>query len=92
MHMAGRIHVVLDEREHAAFRATATAAGESLSEWLRRAGRERMEREQRTRLTSVADLRDFFRSCDEREIGGEPDWSEHLAVATRSRAGSVETT
>jgi hypothetical protein len=60
----------------------------SLSGWLRQAGRDRLERsrEQR-RLRSVQDLDGFFRECDARESGEEPDWEQHRQVIERSQAG-----
>ena len=90
--MSQRIHVVLDERERAAFQSRAAAEGRSLSEWLRLAGRERMERERPARIASTDDLTAFFDACDRRDAGREPDWAEHLAIADRSRGQSVERT
>jgi hypothetical protein len=92
MHMARRIHVVLDDRERASFKARAVAEGMSLSEWLRIAGRERLERGRPTRITTVDDLSRFFDACDVREQGREPDWVEHLRVAARSRGQATEPT
>jgi hypothetical protein len=37
-------------------------------------------------LTSPADLRKFFKACDLREKGREPDWEEHLKAMEESRA------
>ncbi len=90
--MSRRIHVVLDDRERDAFRARAAAEGRSLSEWLRVAGRDRLEREQPARLSSVDDIARFFEACDRRESGHEPDWAEHLAIAARSRGNAIEVT
>lgn len=81
-----RIQVIVDEHEREAFRAQASAEGRSLSEWLREAGRERLERQRPEQLRTPEDLRRFFAACDERESGREPDWDEHLAVMGRSRA------
>ncbi len=91
-HMSRRIHVVLDEREREAFKARAMAEKRSLSEWLREAGRERLERDRPARLSTVDDLTRFFEACDRRESGQEPDWAEHLAIAVRSRGHAVELT
>ncbi len=90
--MSRRIHVVLDERERAAFQARADVEGRSLSEWLRLAARERLERERPARIVSAEDLAAFFAACDLRETGQEPDWAEHLAIGDRSRNQSVELT
>lgn len=57
--MLTQVHIVIDQREHDAFRARARAEGKSLSEWLR-------------------------------EVGVEPDWQQHLAVAVRSRLSGIE--
>jgi len=90
--MSPRFHLVLDERERAAFQARATAEGRSLSDWLRLAARERLERDRPARLDSVDAITEFFDACDVRETGDEPDWAEHLAIANRSRGMSVELT
>jgi hypothetical protein len=87
MHMAGRIHVVIDEREREAFRARATAEGISLSEWLREAARERLERGRPTTISSVDDLDRFFAERGAAEVGSEPDWEQHVSVMDQSRRG-----
>lgn len=90
MHMTSRIHLVIDEREHEAFRARALAEGLSLSQWLREAARERLEREQPSAISSVGDLDRFFAERAEAEGGVEPDWEQHLAVMEQSRSGRLE--
>lgn len=90
MCMPTRIHIVVDERERAAFRARAAAEGRSLSEWLREAGRDRLRRGTPSALGTPEELTDFFRRCDEREKeGGEPDWEEHLEVIRASRGDGL---
>lgn len=89
MHMK-RIHVVIDDLEREAFRASAAAAGQSLSEWLREAGRERLERERPVAIASVDDLDRFFAAQAERESGAEPDWEQHLDVMAGSRRSGLE--
>jgi len=43
------------------------------------------------RITTLHELKAFFRFVDAREKGRELDWGEHLAVVSRSRAsGQVE--
>jgi hypothetical protein len=37
-------------------------------------------------MTSAADLRKFFKACDLREEGREPDWEEHLKTIEGSRS------
>ncbi|HEX9781647.1 MAG TPA: hypothetical protein VGA56_02815 [Opitutaceae bacterium] len=78
---------MLDERERAAFRSEAKAAGMSLSAWLREAGRERLrENAVRSRFSSLNGLRDFFRACDAQGSDDrEPDWTEHAQVINQSR-------
>lgn len=90
--MSSRIHVVVQRSEHDAFRARATAEGQSLSEWLRQAGRERLERTQPARLTAAEELSRFFAECDARETGVEPDWDQHLTVAASSRRDGLDAT
>jgi hypothetical protein len=92
MHMSQRIHVVLDDRERAAFQARAKAEGRSLSEWIRLAARDRLEQVRPARISTLDDLASFFDACDLRETGREPEWAEHLAVVERSRGSSVERT
>ena len=88
--MSARIHLVIDERERDAFRARAAAKGVSLSEWLRDAARERLERERPMEIRTVADLERFFAECQATEPGKEPDWEQHLEVMQRSRRGGLE--
>ncbi|MEA2328405.1 MAG: hypothetical protein QOE68_3364 [Thermoanaerobaculia bacterium] len=38
------------------------------------------------KMTSAADLRKFFKACDLREEGREPDWEEHLKTIEESRS------
>jgi hypothetical protein len=37
------------------------------------------------KITSAADLEKFFKACDLREQGREPDWEEHLEAMEESR-------
>lgn len=86
-----RIHLVIDDREHEAFRLQAATAGVSLSEWLREAARERLERERPHILASVQDLDRFFRDLAN-EPGNEPEWKQHVDVMDVSRRGGLEPT
>lgn len=81
-----RVQVLLPEEERERFRREAEREGLSLSAWLRRAGQERLRSRQGRRLSTVRELREFFRGIDAREKGREPDWDEHLGVMERSRA------
>ena len=84
--MSSRIQVVLSQEEREAFRRRASAAGMSLSAWLRDAGRRRLAESPAALLDSAEKLRDFFTSLPEADHGREPDWEEHLAVIERSRS------
>ena len=84
--MSTRVQVVMDEMEREAFRQAATREGISLSDWLRRAARDRLESGSAPRLSSVEQLRAFFDACDSREQGEEPDWHEHHTVIEESKA------
>lgn len=84
--MATRVQVVMDEVEREAFRRAAAREGLTLSDWLRRAARDRLEATQEPTLSSAAELRAFFEACDAREAGAEPDWEEHRLVIEASRA------
>jgi hypothetical protein len=81
-----RVQVLLQEEEREQFRRQAEREGLSLSAWLRRAGLDRLRSRQGRRISTVRELREFFREIDVREKGREPDWDEHLAVMVRSRA------
>jgi len=37
------------------------------------------------KITSAADLEEFFKACDLREQGREPEWEEHLEAMEESR-------
>lgn len=89
-HMTVRIHLVIDERERDAFRSRATASGLTLSEWLREAARERLERDQPIEIKTVADLDRFFAERGAIESGTEPEWEQHLQVIDRSRSAGTE--
>ena len=91
--MSKRIQVVVDDQEAERFRRQAAAEGLSLSAWLRRLGRERLElADKEGGLHSVQELREFWKVCDSTRSGREPDWDEHLSVMRRSRRqGSSET-
>lgn len=84
--MSIRVQVVMDEMEREAFRAAAAREGLSLSDWLRRAARGRLEAVEPPRIDSVERLRAFFDECDARESGVEPDWHEHREVIEASMA------
>lgn len=92
--VAVRIQVVLEETERAEFRRQARLEGQSLSAWLRQAGRARIAEQASTaRFSSPESLAAFFQRCDRRaDSGTEPDWAEHRRVAEDSRRrGLTET-
>lgn len=90
--MSTRVQVVMDEIEREAFRQAAAREGLSLSDWLRRAARDRLEEASRPKLSSAKDLRAFFNDCDRREQGVEPDWQQHRTVIEESKARGRSTT
>lgn len=85
--MAVRVQVLLDERERAEFRRQARLEGQSLSAWLRDAGRARLrERERLPKFSDSDALGAFFERCDAHAgSGAEPDWAEHRRVIDASR-------
>jgi hypothetical protein len=84
--MSVRVQVVMDELERERLRRAAEQEGLSLSDWLRRAARDRLRSMEAPTLSTPEDLRAFFEECDRREQGKEPDWKEHLAVIEESKA------
>jgi hypothetical protein len=76
--MSVRVQVILDEEEMTRFKSQAMKESKSLSAWLRDAGKKMIElNRQQQRLTDLDTLKGFFRKCDERENGTEPDWGDH---------------
>ena len=61
----------------------------SLSAWLREAAAEKVGRSEGHSLSSAGELKEFFRACDEREKGEEPDWEAHLQVLEASRRQGI---
>lgn len=92
MHMV-RMHVVIDAAEREAFRAAARRAGLSLSEWLREAGRARLEASGERRLATSRDVEDFFAELDQRRADDRPeeDWEDAKARIATERAPSPRT-
>jgi CRISPR/Cas system CSM-associated protein Csm2 small subunit len=81
-----RVQVLIKEREREAFRQVAEQEGKSLSGWLRESALDRLEATKAAaKITSPADLRKFFKACDRREKGREPEWEEHLKAMEESR-------
>jgi hypothetical protein len=81
-----RVQVLIEEREREAFRRVAKREGKSLSGWLRESALDRLEATKAAaKVSSVAHLKEFFKSCDLREKGREPDWEEHLNTIEQSR-------
>ena len=91
MHMP-RIHVVIDAAEREAFRAQAQRDGQSLSEWLREAARERLERARARTLRSPDDLEAFFAALDDVRADDRPeeDWEVVKARIGRSRTPTAD--
>ena len=75
--MSIRVQVILDEKDAAQFRVQAQKESKSLSSWLKDAGRRALD--ENKRLDSLKDptsLKTFFKECEKREKGREPDWEE----------------
>ncbi len=87
--MSTRIHLVLAEAEKALYEQAARKEGLTLSAWLREAASEKLARDIPPTLASVEALRAFFRECDDREEGLEPDWDAHRKVIEASRLDGV---
>lgn len=90
--MADRIHVVLDPAEKERFRAAAEREGKTLSAWLRDVAQDRLRARSGRGLDTADELGAFFRHCDEREVGREPDWESHRRVIERSVASGATDT
>ncbi len=76
--MSVRVQVILDEEEVTRFKSQAMKESKSLSAWLRAAGKKMIEiNRQQQRLTDPDSLKRFFRKCNQRENGVEPDWEDH---------------
>jgi hypothetical protein len=81
-----RVQVLMTAEEREVFRRMARDEGLSLSGWLRKAGLERLaSMGARRRIEEPDQIDEFFRRCDARESGREPDWEEHLRAMRRSR-------
>ena len=81
-----RVQVVLNVEERERLRRHARSAGKSLSAWVKQASLEKAQRaEQARRPVNVDDLRAFFRQCDERAPGREPDWKQHKEIIEQSK-------
>ena len=76
--MSIRVQVILNEKEAARFKAQAQKESKSLSSWLRDAGKKVLnDTKRRDSLKDPTSLKAFFKQCEKREEGKEPDWEEH---------------
>jgi len=83
--MSVRVQVILKEEEAAKFKSQAMKESKSLSAWLRDAGKKMIDLEQQQQsLTEPDSLEKFFRKCNEREQGVEPDWEDHKRLILES--------
>lgn len=82
-----RIQLVLPDADRDRFIHEAKKEGISLSEWLRRAGRDRARhRSIPQRFSNADEVATFFADCDvTKEEGIEPDWDQHQALIDASR-------
>jgi len=83
--MSVRIQVIVDKQEREQFQRCSRREGLSLSAWLRAAALDRINTESKQKMKSVNDLATFFKECDRRESGREPDWEDHLIVMQGSQ-------
>ncbi len=87
--MSVRVQVILNEEELIQFKSQAMKESKSLSAWLRDAGKKMIEiNRQQQRLTDPDSLKRFFRKCDERGNGIEPDWEDHKRLILDSYQAS----
>lgn len=76
--MSSRVQVILDDDEAAQFRSQAVKESKSLSAWLREAGKRTLEaKREHAPLTRPDALKEFFKRCNQREQGVEPEWEDH---------------
>jgi hypothetical protein len=86
--MSIRVQVILDEGEAAKFKAQAFKESKSLSAWLREAGKKKLQESQKWQtLTDPVLLKAFFKQCNEKEKGVEPDWKEQKNLILKSYKG-----
>ena len=87
--MSIRVQVILSAKEAAQFKAQAQKESKSLSSWLRDAGRKVLsETKRRDSLKDLTSLKAFFKRCEKREKGKEPDWEEQKQLILEGyRAG-----
>ena len=79
--MSTRVQVILEQKEAVKFRSQALKESKSLSAWLRDAGKKMLEMNGRAQpLADPASLKSFFKRCQEREKGQEPEWEDHKRV------------
>lgn len=88
--MSQRIQIILDEKEVAEFKALAMKESKSLSAWLREAGKKMVEMNRQQRpLSDPKSLETFFKQCNAREKGVEPDWKEHKKLILEGSKGTT---
>ena len=88
--MNARIHIVLEQEEKERFRARARQEGMTLSEWLRDVARQALVRgDGGVEIRTLDELREFFKRCDDREYGTEPDWETHKRQIDESRREGI---
>ena len=82
-----RVQLVIPDDDRDQFVRQARREGMTLSEWLRTAARERLNRQQRPApFASPAEIDAFFLECD--DLPGpclEPNWDQHLTAIDASR-------
>ena len=84
-----RVQLIIPDDDWSRFVQQARMEGMTFSAWLREAARAKLEEHQKVeRFETASEVEEFFRACEDIEGPDvEPDWSEHLQVMDRSRAG-----
>ena len=88
--MDTRIHILVREADKIRYGRQAEREGKSLGAWLREAAEEKLAATEVCRFEDPEELQGFFRACDAREEGAEPDWDQHRKVIESSRRAGNE--
>ena len=86
--MSVKVQVILKQEEAARFKSRALQESKSLSGWLRDAGNTVLEMDQENqKLGTPEALKKFFRECNRREKGSEPDWEDQKQLILEGYQG-----
>ena len=90
--MSNRIQVVVANHEKEVFRAAAERAGMSLSSWLKHCATQVLDATDNKSPKNAEELHSFFKECDAREGGVEPDWAEQKRIIEQSSTSGITNT